>query len=213
MTATATRNNLRGVYAVADTEVTGARLLELAEAALEGGARLVQYRDKTGDGPKRLDEAAGLLEVCRRHDIPLIINDDVELARQTGADGVHLGRNDASPQAAREVLGEGSIIGVSCYNEWPRAEQAQREGADYVAFGSVFPSRTKPGAVHAPLELIGRARASLDLPVCAIGGIDASNAGEAVAAGADMIAVINAVFGVPGVRAATQALARLFEPE
>jgi len=141
--------------------------------------------------------------------VPLIVNDSIELAIAVGADGVHLGRDDPDPRAAR-AQGRALIIGVSCYNEPHRARMAADAGADYVAIGSVFPSATKPGAVHAALALLGEAKEISRLPVVAIGGITATNARDAIDAGADMVAVIGAIFGAPDVRSAACAIARLF---
>jgi thiamine-phosphate pyrophosphorylase len=142
--------------------------------------------------------------------VPFIVNDSVELALEVDADGVHLGREDGDPRAARQRLGE-RLIGVSCYDEVPRAGDAARAGADYVAIGSVFPSATKPIAVRAPLALLGEAGRLASLPVVAIGGITADNAPEAIAAGADMVAVISAVFDATDIRAAARSIARLFD--
>ncbi|HEY5718860.1 MAG TPA: thiamine phosphate synthase, partial [Gammaproteobacteria bacterium] len=143
---------LRGLYAITDGR-HGDALLDPVDAVLRGGAVLVQYRDKSGDRPRRRAEATALLALCRRHRARLLINDDVELAAAVGADGVHLGRDDGSLAAARERLGPGALIGVSCYADPARARDAARAGADYLAFGSVHPSPTKPHAVRAPLEL------------------------------------------------------------
>jgi thiamine-phosphate pyrophosphorylase len=188
----------------------GAGLVPRVAAAISGGARLVQYRDKSTDAAKRRAEAAALLALCQSHGVPLIINDDVELAVAIGADGVHLGRDDPEVEAARRRLGPGPLVGVSCYDRFELALAARAAGADYIAFGSFFPSTTKPGAVRASDALLGRARRELGLPVVAIGGITPENGAALIAAGADMLAVIHAVFGAADVRAAASALARLF---
>lgn len=208
--ATDRRATLRGVYAIADAALLGPYLTEACGAALEGGARLIQYRDKSDDAGARLRQAQRLKDVCLRFRVPLIINDDVELARRVAAQGVHLGEHDALPEMAREALGEQAVIGVSCYNSLERARAAAAAGADYVAFGSVFPSNSKPAARRAPLELLKRADATVPLPLCAIGGIHIDNADAAVAAGADMIAVINGIFGQRDIVSATRELAALF---
>jgi thiamine-phosphate pyrophosphorylase len=163
----------RGLYALTDGS-SGTHLLALAEAVLRGGAALLQYRAKATPRALRREEATALLALCRRHGVPLVINDDFELAVATGADGVHLGRDDPPPAQAREALGETAIIGVSCYADPERARAAAAAGADYVAFGSLFTSSNKPGATRAPLELLGAAGRELDLPVCGIGGITLS---------------------------------------
>jgi thiamine-phosphate pyrophosphorylase len=202
---------LRGLYAItpaiADTDLLVARV----RAAVEGGAALVQYRAKDASPGLVLVQARALAALCRAAGVLLIVNDSLELAAAVGADGVHLGRDDAGVREARIAL-PGAIIGASCYADPERARAAAMAGADYVAVGSVFASATKPGAVRAPLEVIARARAaSGGLPVAAIGGIDAENAGAAVDAGADMLAVISAVFDAPDVRAAARSIARLYD--
>ncbi len=202
----------RGLYAVTDGR-PGLRLLATAEAVLRGGAVLLQYRAKEVPEARRRDECAALLALCRRHAVPLVVNDDLELAAATGADGVHLGRDDAPPGIARQMLGEGAIVGVSCYAELDRAHAAAAAGADYVAFGSLFPSPTKPAAACAPLELLERARTELDLPVCAIGGITLANAPRAIAAGADLLAVITDLAQSTDPRARAAAYAALFDPD
>lgn len=210
----APRCRLRGLYAVTDRELARDRPLPaMVRDALAGGARLVQYRDKTTDHERRLAEARSLVALCRAAGALLIVNDDVELAVACNADGVHVGRDDAAVAAARERLGTDRLIGVSCYDRYDLAVAAQKAGADYVAFGSLFPSGTKPGAVRADASLLERARRELDLPVVAIGGITPENGGALVRAGADMLAVITAVFGAADVRTAAAALARLFDPQ
>lgn len=204
------RAALRGVYAIADTGLLGETVADAVAAALTGGAALIQYRDKSADRRARLTQAQELRALCSRFGAPLIVNDDIELARAAGADGVHLGEHDAAPAAARAALGEHALIGVSCYNSLERAEAAAADGADYLAFGSVFPSVSKPGARHAPLELFARAAPRVNRPLCAIGGITAANAREAIDAGADMVAIINAIFGAADIEAATRELAGLF---
>ncbi len=182
----------RGLYAITD----GPRpdLLAAVEAALCGGAVLLQYRDKTHDRERRLHEAQALFELCRRHDVPLIVNDDVDLAYAVGAAGVHLGEDDADIAQARERLGSGTIVGVSCYDSLERARRLAAAGADYLAFGAFFPSPTKPNARRATPGLLGEAK-PLGLPLVAIGGITPDNARPLIEAGADYLAVISGVFG------------------
>ncbi len=202
---------LRGLYAITPNQLgTGIDLSAAVALALRGGAQLIQYRDKSTDLRRRLEQAAALRTLCRAAGVPLIINDDIELARLVGADGVHLGRDDADPAAARARLGPQALIGVSCYAAYARAEAARRAGADYVAFGSFFPSPTKPLAVRAGTELLRLARRELGLPVVAIGGITSENGRALVNAGADMLAVISAVFDRPDIAAAARAFASLF---
>lgn len=203
--------SLHGLYAITDGDLTpGDGLATAVEAAIRGGARLVQYRDKSGDGPRCLREARALASLCRDHGVHLIVNDDVELASQAGADGVHLGRDDADISTARVRLGPRALIGVSCYDSLERAIAAAHAGADYVAFGSFYASDTKPGAVRAPIGLLTQARKHLGIPLCAIGGITPENGGALVTAGADMLAVIRGVFATADVTAAARDYARLF---
>ncbi|MCB1738670.1 MAG: thiamine phosphate synthase [Gammaproteobacteria bacterium] len=199
-------NRLRGLYAITQAHPD---LPQQVELALRGGARIIQYRDKTDDAARRRTEASALLTRCRDHDALLLINDDVELAAEIGADGVHVGREDASYQHARATLGDDAIIGVSCYNRLELARDAQSQGADYVAFGSFFPSPTKPDAVPADFALLTMAHAELQIPVCAIGGISIDFAAAIISAGADMIAVVSGVFGADDIEAAAQAYAAI----
>ncbi len=203
---------LRGLYAIADTAyLDDARLVHAVEQAIAGGARIIQYRDKRNDATARLHQAQVLARLCRERGVIFLINDDVALARESGAGGVHLGREDTALEEARAQLGAETIIGVSCYNELARAIAAEKQGADYVAFGSFYPSRTKPQAVRATLDLLRAARAQLKLPLVAIGGITPENGAALIEAGADMLAVIEGVFGQPDIRAAARRYANLFE--
>jgi thiamine-phosphate pyrophosphorylase len=203
--------HIGGLYAIADTRYLDDARIEAAVAeAIAGGARIIQYRDKTDNALERTRQASELAALCRQHDVIFIVNDDVALAKQAGADGVHLGREDTSLAQARAQLGPRAIIGVSCYNELERALRAQADGADYVAFGRFFPSRTKPRAVPADVALLRAARQKLRVPIVAIGGITPENGAALIAAGADALAVIEGVFGQADVRAAAQRYARLF---
>ncbi len=202
---------LRGLYAVTDAALTpGDRLVAAVREAVAGGAAVVQYRDKSADLRRRFEEVKALLAVCRPAGVPLIVNDDVELAAESGADGVHLGRDDGAIAPARARLGADALIGISCYNELDRAIDAATEGADYVAFGSCFPSTVKPDAVRADAALFTAARRRLDLPLVAIGGITPENGASLVAAGADCLAVISGLFGTDDIRAAAAGFAALF---
>ncbi|MFK2878538.1 thiamine phosphate synthase [Rhodanobacter hydrolyticus] len=205
-----TRFPNHGLYAITDGPRTD--LLDVASQALAGGARVLQYRDKTTDTTRRHAEAVALKQLCDVHAVPLIINDDVVLAAATGAAGVHLGRDDGDVAAARAVLGDHSIIGVSCYDSFELARAAAAAGADYVAFGAFFPSPTKPHAVRASPALL-RQSATLGVPRVAIGGITPDNAPSLVDAGADFLAVISAVFAMPDVCAAAQRFAHLYPPD
>ncbi|CAH0133251.1 Thiamine-phosphate synthase [Pseudomonas sp. Bi70] len=190
----ATAGHLRGLYAITDSGLlAGGKLLPYVEAALTGGARLLQYRDKSTDEARRLREAEALRRLCESHGATLIINDDAELAARLGV-GLHLGQQDGSLAAARALLGRQAIIGGTCHAQLALAEQAAGEGASYVAFGRFFNSLTKPGAPAATLDLLATARTRVALPIVAIGGIDLHNAAPLIAHGASMIAVIHALF-------------------
>lgn len=202
---------IHGLYAIADHSWLDAdAFVPAVAAALDGGARVIQYRDKRNDTATREHIARQLHALCRDRGVPFLINDDVELARTVGTAGVHLGRDDPEIAAARARLGTEAIIGVSCYNDLSRARAAQVAGADYVAFGRFFPSRTKPQAVPATPELLRAARAELHIPIVAIGGITPENGGVLIEAGADALAVIEGVFGRPDIRAAAERYTRLF---
>jgi len=206
---------LRGLYAITSSALCAdrARLLAAAEAALHGGAVVVQLRDKHSAPAARSANAHALVALCREHGARLIINDDLALALDCGADGVHLGAADPPLAQARAALGPGAILGASCGPSLERARAAVAAGADYVAFGRFFASRTKPDAPPAPLDLLQQARREIRVPLCAIGGITPANAGALIAAGADLVAAVEGVFGEPepaAVEAAARAYARLF---
>jgi thiamine-phosphate pyrophosphorylase len=223
-------SRVAGLYAIADTQcLDDARLLPAVSDAIAGGARVIQYRDKSHDAPTRLTQAKKIAVVCRQHRALFLVNDDVALAKESGADGVHLGRDDMPLSQARAVLGAGAIIGVSCYNELAHALKAETDGADYVAFGRFFPSRTKPQAVQADPSLLREAKKKLHIPIVAIGGITPENGASLLAAGADALAVIEGIFadvqgsaspgprgsalgprGQPDIRAAASRYAQLF---
>lgn len=203
----------KGLYAITDSRLIGQRLLESVEAAIRGGAMVVQYRDKSDDHTRRAEEASALQQLCRNHDVVFIINDDVELAAQIGADGLHIGQEDDSLNRARQRLGENTIIGVSCYNQFELAQTAEQSGADYIAFGRFFSSNIKPDAVGAHLELLEQARKEINVPVVAIGGITAENGAQLVEAGADLLAVISDLFDrstAAEIKAAAQRIKTLF---
>ena len=203
---------LQGLYTITQATTDAPEALATrVELAIQGGAKIIQYRDKGTDKRLRLDQARLLVEICKRHHIPLIINDDVDLASEVRAAGVHLGHEDASCQQARDQLGHDAIIGISCYNELSRAQLAQEQGANYVAFGRFFASSTKPQAVQADLALLDQARQQLQIPIAAIGGITPSNGRSLVEAGAQMLAVIDAVFGQQDIAAAAKQFQQCFE--
>jgi thiamine-phosphate pyrophosphorylase len=182
-----------GLYAITQTDhKTIDMIIEEVAAAIRGGAAVVQYRDKNPIDAVLL--ARDLVKLCHRRDVPLIINDDVELAVQTGADGVHLGKEDGHIAEARKRLGAGAIIGVSCYNSVERAVEAEQGGATYVAFGRFFPSSSKPLAAPAQIETLRQAKRALRIPIVAIGGILPDNGAPLLEAGAGVLAVIGGIF-------------------
>ena len=204
-------DRLRGLYAITPENPDGTRLLADVEAALAGGCRLVQYRDKTSPAPERVARAQALRRLTLAHDARLVINDDMALAFLVKADGVHLGREDGNLAAARAILGPTRILGASCYAEFSAAQRAAAAGVDYVAFGAVYPSPTKPNAMSAAVDLFFRAKTALTAPSCAIGGITLENAPALIAAGADLLAVITDLFSAPDVAARATAYQHLFE--
>ena len=191
---------ISGLYVVTPDAQDTAGLVRKVTLALLGGARIVQYRNKTANSSVRLEQASALREATRKFDIPLIINDDVSLTLSVAADGVHLGVADVSVADARAILGKDKLIGVSCYNRIALAHEAVNLGADYVAFGSFFNSKVKPDAVTASLELLRQARHEVTVPLVAIGGITLQNGGQLHEAGADALAVISALFDVEDIQ-------------
>ena len=201
---------LSGLYAVTPDLADTKTLVRRVEAAAIGGARAIQYRNKSADAALRQRQAEALAAIARSHGPLLVINDDPALCKAVDADGVHVGRDDGSIEAARRIVGEERIVGVSCYDDFALAESAVAAGADYVAFGSFFPSSVKPDACRADVSLLRRG-ATLRVPVVAIGGIDATNVRRLVDAGAAAVAVISAVFDAPDVTGAARAIAAAFE--
>jgi thiamine-phosphate pyrophosphorylase len=198
---------MRGLYAVTPDIADTQALLRRVEQALKAGVAMLQYRSKILSHDKRLLQAKELAPLARGYGVPLIVNDDVDIALAVGANGAHLGREDGELAAARSQLA-GRILGASCYDSLERARTAVRAGADYVAFGSVFPSPTKPDAQRAPLSLFG---AKLGVPLCAIGGITLENAPKLIEAGADLLAVISDLFDAPDVAARASQYGKLFQ--
>jgi thiamine-phosphate pyrophosphorylase len=205
---------LRGLYAITPDDADSSRLEERVRALLAAAATscaALQYRNKTASPALRLEQARRLALLARASGVPFIINDDIGLAAAVGADGIHLGREDGEISAARRAL-RGKLLGVSCYDSIAAARAAVAAGADYVAFGSVFPSGTKPGAVRAPLRLF-REAVALGVPLVAIGGITLENAASVLDAGADALAVISALFDAPDIGKRARAFARLCAAE
>lgn len=187
--------NEKGLYAITDTETLDPKTVQAkTRDILHAGAKLLQYRGDHRDKTMRITEARQLQQLCQQFNIPLIINNDIALAVQVGADGVHLGKDDPAIAEARKQLGRHSIIGCSCYDDLQRAEEAVKAGADYLAFGAFFWSPTKPETVHAQPAIIRQAKQQFELPVVAIGGITPKNGHILLDAGADMLAVISGLY-------------------
>lgn len=207
---------IAGLYAVTPDCGDTAQLLVKAEAVLAGGARLLQYRNKTASAALRMIQGRALLGLCRQYRAALVINDHIELALALDADGLHIGDGDAPVAASRRRLGPGKLLGVSCYGQLENARAAAAAGASYVAFGGFFPSKVKPGTAGrapTPIELLNEARHAVSLPIVAIGGITPENAPRLIAGGADSVAVISALFDAPDPGAAARAFSRLFSRE
>lgn len=200
-----------GLYVITDKKlIERERFEETVEKALKGGASIVQLREKDASPNEIISLGGKLLVITRRYGVPLIINDSPELAAEIGADGVHLGEDDPQISRAREILGRGSIIGVSCYGKIERGLNAINEGADYVAFGTPYFTPTKPGRTPTPFEVLREAAASIrSVPIFAIGGISAGNAADVLETGVDGIAVITSVFGSPDPEKAARELATI----
>ncbi len=212
----------RGLYAVTPEPVRGpnsrvdpaaadSRLLTQVSRCLRGGASIVQYRDKVSNPQQRRELASAINDLCRQHAAVFIVNDDIDLALEIGADGVHLGESDLACAPARACAGGEFLIGISCYDSLPRARRALEDGASYVAFGSAFPSPTKPAAVRAPLSLYQQAARELAIPVVAIGGITTNNAPLLVRAGCHALAVISSLFDAADTVATARVFSQLFE--
>lgn len=200
------------MYAVTPNELDTKLLVAKVEAALKGGVRIVQYRNKAAGKSLLLRQATALLAACRTYNASLIINDHLDLCARIDADGLHLGATDCKPGPVRRLLGADKIIGVSCYNQLALAREAEADGADYVAFGACFSSDTKPSAVNAPLSLFAQAKQQISIPVVGIGGINIDNALQVKEAGADAVAVISTLFDAKNITTVSQQFNSIFKP-
>ena len=203
--------SLNGLYAITDPKLMGADLLVKAHQAIAAGIRVLQYRNKTAPLETQEQEALALAQLCKKNNVIFIINDNIELTLKVNADGVHIGQGDTHITQARTLLGENKIIGVTCNNSIELALDAQKNGADYIAFGRFFPSKTKPSAPHAELSLLREARKLITLPIVAIGGINHDSAPSLLKEGADMLAVIHAIFGQQDISNATQEFVEIID--
>lgn len=204
---------IRGLYAVTPDEADTDLLLAKVEAALQGGISMLQYRNKLADHKLQTQQARAILPLCRQYQVPFIINDSVKLCLTLDADGVHIGAEDGNLTEIRARMGRDKILGASCYGHFDLALAAQQAGVDYVAFGACFASSTKPNTPVANLSLFNQARTQLTIPAVAIGGITLTNAPQVIVAGADSLAVINAIFNATDVKSSTEQFAQLFRAQ
>ena len=201
---------MKGLYLVTPDWDDTERLLRVTEQALQGGATVLQYRHKTASDELRKEQAQALLQLCRKNNLPLVINDHVALCEAIDADGIHVGGTDASVADMRQRLGAGKIVGASCYGDLQLARDARAAGASYVAFGGFYPSRVKKYAVTTAPDIIARAISEMDIPICVIGGMTADNSKPLVDLGAHLVAAISSVYSVDDPRSAASEFANLF---
>jgi thiamine-phosphate pyrophosphorylase len=201
---------IKGLYAITPDETNTELLLTNVGLALQGGASVLQYRNKLADKALQAQQARAILPLCRQYGVPLIINDSLELCLTLDADGVHIGADDGNLADVRATIGKDKLLGASCYNRFDLALAAQQAAVDYVAFGACFASNTKPNAPVADLSLFELAKAQLSIPAVAIGGINLANAGLAIAAGASSVAVIHAIFNADDVKLSAEKFTQLF---
>jgi len=201
---------IKGLYAITPDSADLNTLIQKTKSAIEGGAFMVQYRSKIQDRDVKMQQCAAILRLCREHNVPCIVNDDVDMCRILEADGVHLGEKDDNIAEVRHILGEDAIIGSSCYDQLDRAKSAQKEGASYVAFGAMFPTSTKPNAPRATLALLKEAKREIQIPIVAIGGITVNNAHDVIKTGIDAIAVINSLYEAKSIKETAETFAKMF---
>lgn len=201
---------IRGLYAVTPDTADLDSLIQKTELAIEGGVTIIQYRSKIHDHVVKMQQCDAILRLCSNYDVLCIVNDDVDLCCALGAHGVHLGKTDKSIEEARLILGPDAMIGVSCYNELPRALHAESLNASYVAFGAVYPTLTKPYAPRVSLDFLKEARLKIDIPIVAIGGIDVNNAKDVIKTGIDAIAVITSLYEANSIKETAETLSSMF---
>jgi len=201
---------IKGLYAITPDSADLNTLIQKTKSAIEGGAFMVQYRSKIQDRDVKMQQCAAILRLCREHNVPCIVNDDVEMCRTLKADGVHLGEEDDNIAEVRHILGDDAIIGSSCYDQLDRAKSAQKEGASYVAFGAMFPTSTKPNAPRATLALLKEAKREIQIPIVAIGGITVNNAHDVIKTGIDAIAVINSLYEAKSIKETAETFVKMF---
>ena len=201
---------MKGLYLVTPDWDDTDQLLSVTESALKAGVALLQYRHKTATEALRRLQATALRDLCRQYKVPFIINDHLALCEEIDADGVHVGGTDATVAAVRSVMGPNKIVGASCYGDLQRAHDAAAAGASYVAFGGFYPSRVKKYEVSTPIDIVSRAKTSLAVPVCVIGGMTPENAAPLVAEGSDMVAAISSIYQHEQPALAATAFVKLF---
>ncbi|MFK5985171.1 MAG: thiamine phosphate synthase [Pseudomonadota bacterium] len=202
---------IQGLYAITDPLlIADDSLYDMVSKAIDGGISVLQYRNKTASFDMQQQQAEMLNRLCQQNQVIFIINDQIKLAKNVSADGVHLGKTDQNIQLAREQLGQQAIIGLSCYNQIETALEAQQQGVDYVAFGRFFPSKTKPQAVQADPLLLIQAKQQLTIPMVAIGGINLSNIKHLAERGVDSVAIVNGIFAQHDILGATRQLVQQF---
>ncbi len=204
-------SQIHGIYAITPDEADTDLLLAKVEWALQGGIHMLQYRNKKANDGLKMQQASAILRLCRQYQVPLFINDSVNLCLDLDADGVHIGIDDGDISEVRAKMGRDKILGVSCYNRFDLALRAQEAGAHYVAFGACFASSTKPGAAVASLDLFKQARAQLSIPAVGIGGVNVKNAASLIKAGAHSVALIDALFNAQDVKMTARQLTQLFD--
>ena len=204
------KQNLHGLYIITEPTLCGDAIVSKVEQAILGGAQVIQYRNKAASNEIQRSEALALRALCQQYQRCFLINDNIELALEVNADGVHLGQSDSSLAEARKQLGDTKIIGITCHSDIKSAIQAEKNSANYVAFGRFYPSQTKPSAPPATIEILQQAQSELNIPIVAIGGVTSNNASTLIHAGANMIAVIHAIFSAQDIKQTAQCLSDKF---
>lgn len=202
---------IKGLYAITPDFSQTDELLDKVKKALQGGVALLQYRNKSANNKLLREQAQALISLCRQYHVPMIMNDHLDLAIETDADGVHLGQEDLTHNDVNvELARYDKILGISCYNSFELALQAQDMGADYLAFGAFFPSVTKPDAVTASINLVKQTKKHVTIPIVGIGGIRLSNAAEIIQAGCAAVAVSDDLFNAPDIQDRARQFQQLF---
>jgi len=203
-------NTLSGLYLVTPDWDDTQKLIASSELALQGGAKILQYRHKTADAALRKQQAQALQTLCKRYAATFIINDHVDLCIELDADGIHVGGTDASVAQVRALVGPEKIVGASCYGDLQLAHSAHQQGASYVAFGGFYVSRIKKYPVTTPFDIVSQSKKSIPLPCVVIGGMTIENCQPLIAQGTDMVAAISSVYMTDNPETAASAFVSLF---